>query len=231
MKIYLVVLFFFLSGCIATSRQITELRDDISELRIQMSHIQRNQADISSKMDTGERSTSVLNEKLDDTKNRMSSMSQRMDDIYSGLSQRLDIVSEQFSGKTPRLAPTPGELYKMAYSDYAKGKYDLSIVGFRSYLEKYPQGELAHNAQYYLADSYFNKVDYKVALAEFEKHIEFYNYSDMLPSSKYKKGLCLVELKRPSEAREVFEDIIKKHPNTPEASQSKQKIQSLQSSP
>ncbi|MFH2071133.1 MAG: tetratricopeptide repeat protein [Elusimicrobiota bacterium] len=225
MKIYPVALLFFLSGCIATSREITELRDDISELRIQMNSLQRNQADLSSKMDTSERSASVLNEKLDDTKNRMSILSQRMDDIYSGLSQRMDIVSEQLSGKTPRLAPTPGELYKMAYGDYTKGKYDLSIVGFRSYLEKYPQGELAHNAQYYLADSYFNKVDYAAALSEFDRHIEFYNYSDMLPSSKYKKAVCLVELKRHSEAKAVFEDIIKKHPNTHEADQSKQKIQ------
>ncbi|MEW6042403.1 MAG: hypothetical protein AB1633_12870, partial [Elusimicrobiota bacterium] len=147
----LLFLSLFLSGCIATSKEVKELREDIFILRSQIDGMQRNQAELSSKMDSTSKDMSALNEKLDDSKNRMSVLSQRLDDVHSSLSQRMNVLSEQLSGSSIKIEPTPSEMHKLAYSDYVKGKYDIAIVGFRAYLEKFPQGELAPQSQYYLA--------------------------------------------------------------------------------
>ncbi|MDI6641240.1 MAG: tol-pal system protein YbgF [Elusimicrobiota bacterium] len=214
-------------GCIATSREITDLRDDIGQLRVQMNNLQRNQADLSTQMDILTKDLSALNEKLDDTKYRMSLLSQRMDDIHSSLSQRVDILSEQLSGSKPQLTPTPSELYKLSYSDYTKGKYDLAIVGFRNFLEKYPDSELASNAQYYLAETYFSKKEYEQSIREFDGLIREYSYSDLVVSAKYKKALALIELKKTAEAKVILQEITTKYPQSPEAGQSKEKLREL----
>jgi tol-pal system protein YbgF len=218
---------FVLTGCIATSREITELRDDISQLRIQLDGMQRNQAELSTKMDQTSKDMSALNEKLDESKSGMSVLSQRMDDIHSSLSQRMNVLSEQLSGSSMKIHPTPGEMYKIAYSDYVKGKYDIAIVGLRSYLENNPQGELAPQAQYYLADSYFNKGDFGNAAAEFDKVAENYDYSNFVVKAKYKSALCAVELKKAPDAKKILEEIIRKYPHSPEAEQSKEKLKGI----
>ncbi|OGS20336.1 MAG: tol-pal system protein YbgF [Elusimicrobia bacterium RIFOXYA2_FULL_39_19] len=215
------------SGCIATSKEVSELSDDIEELRVQISAMNKNQADLSLKMDSVDRNMGNLKEKLDDNKTRMSTLSKRMDDIHSSLGQRMDVLSQQLSGAPLQVDPTPSELYKLTYGDYSKGKYDLAIVGFRSFLERYPDSELASNAQYYLSDSYYNKNDYAKAKQEYETLNGNFSNSDFVPSSKYKIGLCLTELKKPNEAKVIFEQVIKDYPQSTEAEQSKEKLKSL----
>jgi len=215
------------AGCIATSREVADLKADIYQLRRQLNELQKNQADLSGNMDSLNTNLGVLNENLEDNKSRMSLLAQRMDDIHSALTQRMDLLSKQMSGATPSLTPLPSELYRLAYSDYSKGKYDLAIIGLRSYLEKYPLGELAPNAQYYIADCYFNKQNWDVALSELNKFSEQHQKNELTPSALYKKTLCLIELKKTEEAKTILQSIIKDYPQTPEAEQSKDKLLSI----
>ncbi|OGS19013.1 MAG: hypothetical protein A3J83_02495 [Elusimicrobia bacterium RIFOXYA2_FULL_40_6] len=212
-----------LSGCVATSNEVTQLRDDIEELRSQISFMNKNQADLSLKMDEVGQNMGALKEKLDDNKIRMSTLSKRMDDIHSSLSQRMDILSQQLSGAAPTIT-TPSEQYKLSYGDYSKGKYDLAIVGFRSFIERYPDSELSSSAQYYLADSYYNKNDFAAALKEFSTMKQQYSASELVVSAEFKQGLCYLQLKKPADAKAVFEMIVKDHPQSPEAEQSKEKL-------
>jgi len=212
-----------LSGCIATSNEFAQLRDDIEELRFQIGSMNKNQADLSLKMDEIGQNMEALKEKLDDNKTHMSSLSKRMDDIHSSFSQRMDILSQQLSGAAPTIT-TPSEQYKLSYSDYSKGKYDLAIVGFRSFMERYPDSELSSNAQYYLADSYYNKNDFASALKEFNNMKQQFSASELVVSAEFKTGLCYRQLKKPADAKAVFEQIIKDHPQSPEAEQAKERL-------
>jgi tol-pal system protein YbgF len=150
-----------------------------------------------------------------------------MDDIQANLTQRMDILTEKMAGSAPEITPTPTDMFQLAYSDYSKGKYDLAIVGFRAYMDKYPGTELATKSQYYLSDSYFNKKEYTTALIEFDKLISKYPHSEFILTAKYKEALCLIELGKITDAKKILENIVKYHPNTPEAEQSKNKLKSI----
>ena len=213
-----------LSGCIATSREIADLRDDIYQLQLKLTEVQRNQADTSSKMDTVSSSMKSLNFELDDTQNKMSLLSQRLDDVESNLSQRMGKLSEQLSGTALKVAPPPSEMYRLAYGDFSKGKYELAVVGFKSYLEKFPQGELADQAQFYIGECCYSQNKWAEALAEFELVEKSYPSSSLIPSARLKRALCLELAGKADESKKVMLSLIKDFPDSPESFTAKDKL-------
>src|SRR2546422_8590803 len=43
-----------------------------------------------------------------------------------------------------------------AYIDFSKGSYSLAIAGFREFLRRYPDHELAGSAQYWIGEAYLS---------------------------------------------------------------------------
>jgi tol-pal system protein YbgF len=226
----LVVLFaygllaFSLSGCIATSTEMADLRDDITRLQARLTAMQSNQADVSTKMDTVSSQMEALTSTLDETGNRMSLIGQRLDDVSSGISQRMDKLFEQMSGSNIAVTPAPSQIYSMAYSDFSRGKYELAATGFRTYLEKYPQGELAAQSQYYLAECYYSNADYKAGLEQFRLVEKNYPKSDVVPASRLKQALSIEMLGNKAQSREIMQQLIEDFPKSPEAFTAKEKL-------
>jgi tol-pal system protein YbgF len=216
-SIFCLPLFLSLNGCLATSTEVKDLREDIYQLQLKLNEVQTNQADISTKMDTVSTDMNSLNFQLQETQNRMSLLSQRLDDVESGMSQRMDKLFEQLSGSALSIAPPPSELYNLAYSDFSKGRYDLAIVGFKTYLEKYPQGELAAQAQYYIGESYYSQSQWQKAFEEYKNVDTNYNQSDIVPAARLKSALCLKQLGKKAESGQILDSLIKDFPNSSEA--------------
>ncbi len=71
--------------------------------------------------------------------------------------------------------------------DLYKGRdFDRAITGFESFLRKYPNSDLASNAQYWLAECYYAKDDFRKAKREFERVLENYPGSRKTPSANRK---------------------------------------------
>lgn len=60
-------------------------------------------------------------------------------------------------------------LYIAAENQYLKGDCDKSVKGFKEYLQKYPDGQFATSAAYYLAECASLKNDQEEALTAYEK--------------------------------------------------------------
>src|SRR4029077_18790172 len=67
------------------------------------------------------------------------------------------------TGATPPVAP-PGvvsgtaigaDLYRLGYSDYAKGNYDLALAELQDFVRLNPADALADDAQYLIGEVYF----------------------------------------------------------------------------
>ena len=50
----------------------------------------------------------------------------------------------------------PQDIYQAAYIDFSKGSYSLAIAGFREFLRRYPDHELAGSAQYWIGEAYLS---------------------------------------------------------------------------
>ncbi|MBN1824332.1 MAG: tol-pal system protein YbgF [Endomicrobiales bacterium] len=212
------------SGCIATSSEMSGLRDDIYELQLKLNELQSNQADLSSKMDTMMSKMDLLSSDLEETRNRMSLLGQRLDDVESNISQRVNKLSQHLSGSSISVPPPPSEVYRMAYSDFSRGKFELAITGFRSYLEKYPQGEMAPQSRYYIGESYYAQDDWQKAAEEFDLVEKEYPKIGSVASARFKKALCLEQSGKKEEAKDLFESLLKDYPNSPEAFSAKDKL-------
>ncbi|MFH1367681.1 MAG: tol-pal system protein YbgF [Elusimicrobiota bacterium] len=213
-----------LTGCVATTNEIADLRDDIYQLQLKLNDMQKNQADLSVKMDAVSGKMSALNSELEDNQNRMSVLGTRLDDVDSNLSQKMNKLSEQMSGQALTVSPPPSEIYKLAYGDFSRGKYDLSITGFRAYLDKFPSGELASQAQYYLGECYYAQNNWEKAAQEFGSVEKKYPKSGVVPAARLKNALALGQSGKAGESRAMLETLIKDFPESPEAYSAKEKI-------
>jgi tol-pal system protein YbgF len=100
-----------------------------------------------------------------------------------------------------------GALYTNAYGDYMAGKYDIASQEFSDYLKYYSGTDLAPNAQYYIANTYYRKADYNNALTAFDAVLEKFSDNPKTPDARYMKAMCLVKLGRNDSAAREFRDV------------------------
>ncbi|OGL08645.1 MAG: hypothetical protein A3J45_10645 [Candidatus Rokubacteria bacterium RIFCSPHIGHO2_02_FULL_69_13] len=151
---------------------------------------------------------------------------------------------------TPRPAPTPprapggpqpADVYQTAYIDFSKGSYPLAIQGFREFLRRFPDSDLANNAQYWVGEAYFSlargyanqgqgdKVQgaLEQAVQEFRKVIVNYPRGEKVPTALYKEALALLELKQPSLAEARLKYLLEHFPQSEEAPLARDRLASL----
>lgn len=218
---------FILTGCLATSEEVANLRDDMHEMLLKLNEMQRNQADLSAKMDSVSSNLTPISSELQETQNKVSQIGQRFDDVETNISQKVSKLAIEANSSTSAAvaAPAPSEMYRIAYSDFSRGKYDLSITGFKSYLEKYPQGELAAQAQYFLGESYYSQNMWEKAFSEFDIVEKSFPKSESVPPARLKKALCLELLGKRNEGYELLKSLIKDFPSSPESFTAREKLE------
>lgn len=142
----------------------------------------------------------------------------------------------------PAPAPArPQDVYQAAYLDFSKGSYTLAVSGFREFLRRFPDHELAGNAQYWIGESYFSiarghansgQADQasqalQQAVLEFRKVVANYPRGETVPTALYKEGLALLELKQPALAQARLQYLIDNFPQAAEVPLAKERLASL----
>ena len=120
--------------------------------------------------------------------------------------------------------PPPRELYSQAYTDYARGNYDLAIQGYQEYLRNYPDTEFADNAQYWIGECLYSKQKFPEAIAAWEELFQKFPSSDKLPDAHLKKGLALERMARRRDALREYRLVVDRYPNTEAARKARDKI-------
>lgn len=124
-------------------------------------------------------------------------------------------------------AVSPRALYDAAYQDLNRGNHGLAIMGFQEVLAKFPDSELADNAQYWIGESYYAQKDFKQALQEFQKTVGTYPQGDKVPAALLKTALCQLQLGDKKTARATLEGLIQRFPHSEEARLAGTKLQEL----
>jgi tol-pal system protein YbgF len=120
--------------------------------------------------------------------------------------------------------PAPRELYSQAYADFARGNYDLAIMGFTEYLKAYPGTDFSDNAQYWIGECLYGKQKYQDAIEAWNTLFRDYPASDKLPDARVKKGMALEKLGRRSQALVEYRYVIDRFPNSSAARIARERI-------
>jgi len=141
---------------------------------------------------------------------------------------------------TEALRPT--DIYQAAYIDFSKGSYPLAIAGFREFLRRYPDHDLADNAQYWIGEAHFSlarghlnagqadkgREELEQAVQEFKKVVANHPRGDKAPTALYKEALALLDLKQPGLAQQRLRYLVDNFPQAEETPLARERLSALQ---
>ena len=112
-------------------------------------------------------------------------------------------------------------LFDAGVNAYNARKYDEAQRSFSDFLKNYKDHTQAPEAQYYLAECYFQRNQFADAALAYDAVIKKYPSSSSAPGAYLKQGISFSKLNQSAAAKTRLEELIKKYPNSPEAARAK----------
>jgi tol-pal system protein YbgF len=125
-----------------------------------------------------------------------------------------------------REAPEIQDEYKIGLRAFQAQQFDNAIQQFRSFQRKYPNSEMADDAQYWIGESYFNQRDYNRAILEFNDVLK-YRKGDRVPAALLRQAQAFLEIGDKTDARLILQKLLNDHPNSEQAQEAKARLQVL----
>ncbi len=129
--------------------------------------------------------------------------------------------------------PVPGgsdrDNYQAALELLKEQKYADAGAAFENFLESFPDSDLAHNAQYWLAETHYASKEFETAVKAFQLVVERYPDSSKVPDALLKLGFCNYELKQFDDARVSLVRVQSEYPETTAARLAGQRLERMQS--
>ncbi len=131
---------------------------------------------------------------------------------------------------TAAAAPSSGEearAYEAAQNQRRIGNYQGAIVAFQTFLTQHPKSPLAHRAQYWVGDSYYNLRDFKTAIQNQQKLITTYPDSASVPDALLNIASSQLELGDVAAARKTLDGVVARYPASEAAEKAKRRLANL----
>jgi tol-pal system protein YbgF len=239
-----------LAGCVSSSdidglhSQLAEIQRQVLQLQMQTSSkeevatLQQNlkdqtdqllKAEADRRADFGNLSSQIaeLQGQLEDTNYRLSQLSQQIASTNQDLKAVRSATAPPNAAAGGAPVSDPETLYQTAYSDYLRGNYDLALLGFRQYLDSFPDTDLADNASYWIGECYYRQQKYSDAISEYDQVLTRWPRSDKTASAELKKGYAQIELGKKADGVQQLQKVIRDFPTSDEANLARQRLQSL----
>lgn len=224
-----------LSGC-ATRNEIVGFQEDSRYIRQRVDSIAFSQMTVQEQVEqlAGDIREMRSNSEYGSTdlQERVETLASRLDEILVRLDRSLAPLEEFLRGQNGEKSAGPAsatgvDIYDAAMQDLSLGNYDLAEVGFLSFLSKNPRSELADDARYGLAETFYARKMYEEAAAEYTRVVDMDPMGWKAPAAMLKLGLCYKQLTRVQEARTVWNQLVRDFPNSDEAKVAQQRLNEL----
>ena len=104
--------------------------------------------------------------------------------------------------------------YKAALQPAMSGRAADSIGRFQTFLQEYPQGRFAANAEYWIGEGYYAQGKYKDALAQFEKVNSQWPRHHKNADALLKTGMTLSRMGDKEGAAQAYKKLLSQFPNS-----------------
>ncbi|HEY9167389.1 MAG TPA: outer membrane protein assembly factor BamD [Candidatus Kryptonia bacterium] len=128
-----------------------------------------------------------------------------------------------------------GETFRTGMAYLRDGAYDKAKNEFDIVVKQYPASAYADSAQYYLAETYYDREEFLTAAFEYQNLIRNYPTSRLAPQARFQVAKCYeqqsprVELDQDntSKAIDAFQSFIDYYPTSPLVSEAEKEIMNL----
>lgn len=172
-----------------------------------------------------------LHDSLDELKVRVAKLNQYLEGMSTSRETVLPAPAPGGGDTSSTQAPPAPVLYRNALADYNAGRYDLAMQQFTDYLRFYPTGELAGDAQFYVAEINYRRDRFQEAVEEYDKVLEQYPGGNKAAAAQLKKGFALLQMGEKDAAVRELDNLIARYPQSPEAAQARERMRDLKPSP
>jgi tol-pal system protein YbgF len=132
-------------------------------------------------------------------------------------------------GELPVPGGTDKDNYQAAFELLKEQEYEDAATAFANFLEEFPGSDLAHNAQYWLAETYYATKEFSTAVEAFRTVVAEYPESTKVPDALLKMGFCNYELEEWDAARTSLARVQSEYPETTAARLAGQRLERMQS--
>lgn len=122
---------------------------------------------------------------------------------------------------------TENSAYKAAYDLFKNGEYANAIAQFESFLENYPQSNLAPGAAYWIGNARYAMRDYQLAIAAQKRLIGKYPNSNKVPDAYLNIATSQLEMGDSKASKHTLESILAKYPQSDAAKKAKQRLANI----
>ena len=238
-----------MAGCAVFSSSEDPVLIKLTELEQRLEAIERvmqNQSlvNMNQQVSALERRTDELHGMTETLGHDASTTANRQRQLYTDLDDRIrELETNQQARSAPSVLdggtlapgqlPVPGgsarDNYQAALELIKEQRYELAALAFDEFLVSFPESDLAANAQYWLAESYYVTQKFKSALTAFRIVINDYPQSSKVADALLKIGYCNYELERWDAAKESLARVQEDFANTTAARLAAQRLKRMES--
>ncbi|MCR4287459.1 MAG: tol-pal system protein YbgF [Deltaproteobacteria bacterium] len=245
------------SGPAEIKKEIAGIRKSLAAANANMERLLQDFSSVRGGFEEGAHEKEVLKEELNVLKNSLKALDERfsgiektskdgaagLDSLKAALvesGQRLSAVEEAVKSAErknsvedakaaldAKAASDPDAYYQKGLGQLKSKEYGRAIESFTGFLSVFPGHKLAGNAQYWLGEAYYAKGEFEKAIVEFEKVKKNFPKTDKVAAAMLKQGLSFENLGSIKEARVLFEQVVEKHPESPEAALAKKRLKAV----
>lgn len=210
-------------GTANTAADITDLRDNVQQLRGQVETLKKDLARTAKREEE-------YKEKFDNILLKINFIENFLEiGKKDNLSESVD--RGKSAGNTTTKDPTKKQdketMYSAAYQTFRESNFDKAQTEFQNFLAAYPDSEYSDNAQFWIGECYFFEKNYEKAILEYEKVTKNYPGGNKVPYALLKQGFSFLKLNDKTSARLLLQQVIKDYPNTNQARMARSKLQEI----
>jgi tol-pal system protein YbgF len=212
--------------------------------------------DLANQMQVMREELRTIRGQLEVLSNNVEANAKRQRDMYVDLDTRLRRFEQSAPAAAPGLPGAPGpapgaaatppaaaaaapaavsgaaaadeqRVYEAAQQQRRMGNYQAAIVAFQNFVLQFARSPLAHRAQYWIGDSYYNLRDFKNAIANQQKLIATYPDSASVPDALLNMASSYIELGDHAAAKKTMDTLVAKYPATDAAEKARRRLAAL----
>lgn len=228
-------------GCAALPPEEDPVQLRITDMESRLIRIERiveNQSlvELVGQIEQLQRDTQELRGELETLHFQAQQAQERQRQQYLDLDDRLQLIEQRaaapagsddgalVAGQLPLPDGDDRSNYQAAFELLQEGRYEESASAFREFLSRFPDSDMADNAQYWLAETAYVMRNFEEALGMFEQVIDDYPASRKIPDALLKIGYTNYELRRWSAAREALQQVVADYGETTAARLANQRL-------
>lgn len=163
---------------------------------------------------------------------------QRIQEIRAQLEQRnrvstpMPVSTDTVTGapSQPQAAPEgpgPNELFQLGRDQLARGGNAAARAAFSDLLARYPQSELAGDAQFFLAEALAAEGKTAAADTGYATVVSKYPESLRAATALYKRGVAQQKAGKTTTAKRTFNEVIRRFPESDEAALAQERLRTI----